>query len=689
MGEQKTVKLDIAVVGGGFAGVYCARRLGRTLGQELQIGLISDQNYMVFQPMLPEVAGSSVSPRHVVNPLRLLCKHTTILRGLVESIDWPNRSLVLDAGPFTGNLRITYSELVIALGAVVNLSRIPGMPEHAFLMQNVGDAMYLRSTILGRLEEANLEPRPDIKRRLTSFVVVGGGFSGVETAGHILDLFMAIRPYYPNLSSEDLSVHLIHGGDHLLPTLSRKLGGYSARKLEHLGLRIIFNQRVKSMTASRVYLENGKTIETNTVICTVGNAPHPLVLKLGQDCGLEMVKGRLLTEATGQVKGQTHLWAVGDCAAFPLVTGGLCPQTAQFAYRQGLLVGRNIKRRRTGQGLRAFSFKGLGELASIGHRHAVADICGFHFSGFIAWWLWRTIYLLKLPRLDRKLRVMLDWTLDLFFPRDLNHLSPRFTKPVKEVHLEGGDILFQQGDPAFSFYIVKSGAVELRDGDETLQHIAAGGYFGEQALLGDGTWHYDAQATEPTSLVSIPASIFRELVSGIGSLGTFFQKSATKYQSREIVEAIGRKVAPALSAQPVSRLMERKLYTLKPHMTLQEALQITRDHPRSSYPVVDEGNRLLGMVTREDFYEFLKREQTRPTTPISQIHFAQVPTVADDTPVVEVMKCFMRTGSNKVLVLDRNNRVEGIATVMDLMAATGDGKRTEPEAASELKQAHG
>jgi NADH dehydrogenase len=281
---------------------------------------------------------------------------------------------------------------------------------------------------------------------------------------------------------------------------------------------------------------------------------------------------------------------------------------------------------------------------------------------------------MKLPRFDRKLRVMLDWTLDLFFPRDLNHLSPRFTKTVKEIYLERGDVLFHQDEPAFSFYIVKSGELELRENGETLQRISTGGFFSEHALLGDGVWHYEARATQPTNLVSIPANIFRELVRGVGSLGTFFQKSATKYQSKEIVEAIGRKIAPQVASQPVSRVMERTLYTLRPDMTIREAMQITREHPRSSYPVVENGNKLLGTVTREEFYEFIKREQTAPTTRLSEMHYATVPTVRDGSSVQDVMQCFIRTGWNKVLVVDQNNRLEGIATVMDLMAADGGGQ---------------
>jgi len=665
----------VAVLGGGFAGVYCAKALSEALKRQrdFKVGLISKENYMVFQPMLPEVASASISPRHVVNPLRLLCRRACMYQGIVESVNWPERSLLLNAGPFSGNVQIEYSHLVLGLGAVTDLRHVPGMPEHAFLMKNVGDAMYLRTTVIGRIEEANLETRREIRERLLTFVVVGGGYSGVETAGHLLDLFSTIHAYYPGLAQADLKVWLIHGGDHLLPTLNRRLGEYSARKLRDRGLNLVLNQRVKSVTANRVYLKNGMEIETNTVISTVGNAPHPLVTSLCEANGLATVKGRILASDTGQVKGQTHLWAVGDCAAFPDSNGVFSPETAQFGMRQGILAGKNIARFTRGERLRRFKFKGYGEMASIGHHVAVAEILGVKFSGFFAWWLWRTIYLAKLPRLDRKVRVVLDWTLDLFFPRDLNHLSPRHSNPVKEIYLETGDILFQQGEPAFSFYVVKSGVVELRENGESVQEIRSGGYFGQRALLGDGIWHYGARASEPAHLVSIPARIFHQLVQGIGSLGQFFQKSATKYQSRELTEAVGRKIPREVVSQPVSRLMEQRLFTLAPEMTTKEAMQVARRHPRSSYPVVDGERHLLGMLTREDLYEFIKRRDTTPQTPIKEIMLAAAPTVSQATSVGEVMKCFLRNGLNKALVVDREEHLEGIVTVMDLVAAGADG----------------
>src|SRR5215475_11617427 len=199
MNEQECIKLDVAILGGGFAGVYCAKALSEALKgkPDFRVGLISQENYMVFQPMLAEVAGSSISPRHVVNPLRLLCRRASVYQGVVESVNWPQHKLLLNAGPFSGNVRIAYEHLMLARGEVTDWHRVPCMPEHAFIMMNVGAAMFLRTTIIGRIEEANLETRREIRERLLTFVVVGGGYSGVETAGNLLDLFSAIHPYYP------------------------------------------------------------------------------------------------------------------------------------------------------------------------------------------------------------------------------------------------------------------------------------------------------------------------------------------------------------------------------------------------------------------------------------------------------------------------------------------------------------
>ncbi len=671
MATASNLDFDVVVLGGGFAGVYCAQSLERALGRRTGVrrALIAEENHMVFQPMLAEVAGGSLSAHHVVNPLRLLCRRTEILKGTVEAIDWPGRSLRLFAGPEVGFVTVRFQQLVVALGAIIDLSRIPGMPEHAFLMRNVGDAMLLRSTVVSRLEEASLEADPDVRRRLLTFVVVGGGYSGVETAGQILDLVRDAAVLYPEIDVGDIHVVLVHSGESLLPTLVPRLSEYCARILRKRGLDLRLNRRVQSVTATQVQLGDC-TIAASTVVSTVGNAPHPLVLDLIKRNSLADARGRIVVDAHLRVPGQPQLWAAGDCAAVPFVHGGFCPQTAQFAYRQGRLLGRNLAAGLKGGATRAFQFRGLGELATIGHHAAVANILGLNFSGRFAWFLWRSIYLVKLPRLDRKVRVMLDWTLDLFFPRDLTLLSPRYSQVLKEIHLETGDVLFNAGEPAFSLYVVRSGAIELSDEQGVVSQHSRGDYFGERALLTDKKWLFTARAVAPTQLVSIPAAVFKQLVGGGGSLGRLFERSAHRYQSREVLDAIVQRLPADVLEQPVSAHMQTELVALRPDQSVASAIPVVREHPHSSYPLVDAAGHFAGMLRREDFHDFLRRSPQAGEAPLADIGPSTVPTVSPETGMREVVERLVRSGANKLIVVNDEDVVLGILTVMDLAAAT-------------------
>lgn len=537
---------DVVIAGGGFAGVQCAQELEKHLRPRAarRVALISDQNFLVFQPMLAEVAGSAISPRHVVNPLRRICRRTTVLRASISSIDLAQRRLAVSASDVNGRTTIAYEHLVLALGSVVDLSRVPGMPEHAYLMKNVGDALQLRAGIIDRFEEANLETDPDSQRRRMTFVIVGGGYSGVETAGQILDLGKEMIECYSRIPSEFLRVVLIHSGATLLPEINEALGKYCEENLRSRGVELILNARMTAMTAHKVTLNNGQTIESNTVVSTVGNAPHPLLTHVCHEAGIECVKGRILTDSTLRVPGQERLWAAGDCAAVPMPAQGdrekaqahpsqpdskhatpspfaqrpHCPATAQFAVRQGKLLARNLAAvLGSGDRLREFRFTGLGELATIGHHAAVAEIFGMRFQGFFAWWLWRTVYLMKLPGLERKLRVMMDWTLDLFFPRDIALFRPEPTNLLQEIHLEKDDIVFNAHEPARSLYVVKSGKIELLDeSGAVLRTLTAGEHLGKQTILGKHQWAFTAMALEPTTLVAVSAEVF-EAVAGAGA----------------------------------------------------------------------------------------------------------------------------------------------------------------------------
>ncbi len=534
------------ILGGGFAGVYCARQLARELGRESakDVGLIADQNIMVFQPMLAEVAGAELSPLDVVSPLREFCRHTNVLCGKVTHIDLAARRVTLDGGHFTENVEIEFEHLVITLGSVIDLSHVPGMPEHAFIMKGVGDALNLRAAVIRRLEQANISDDAEIKTRLLAFTVVGGGYSGVETAGQLLDLIQDVQPLYKNLAGISAKVRLIHNGPFLLAEIGENLGRYAERKLRERGLEIILNARVTAITASKVNLEDGRSFESHTVVSTIGNAPHPLLLKFCAENKIEMVKGRIATEPTMRVKGQEHIWAAGDCAAVPMDGQPSCPPTAQFALRQGNQLAANLASALKGKPLKPFYFKNLGQLAAIGHHTAVAEVMGFRFSGFFAWWFWRSVYLWKLPRLQRKIQVVVNWTLALFFRRDVSLIATRPSEVLPEMHLEKGDYLYHAGEPAFSFYIVKSGGIELWDGERLVKTVRQGGHFGEWALLHGQHWLFTARAVEPTTLVTVDKKVFQALAGTSSDIGNLLNESAKQYAPENFGKPPQRETAP-------------------------------------------------------------------------------------------------------------------------------------------------
>lgn len=692
------LQFEVVIAGGGFAGVYCAQGIARALGPEARnrVAIIADENYMVFQPMLAEVVGSSISPRHVVNPIRRICPGVTVLRGGIAAIDLENRSLSLDAGHFTGNVSVGFGHLVLALGGIVDLSRVPGMPEHAYLMKTVGDAQELRGVIIDRIEEANLQTDDAIIRRLLTFVIVGGGYSGVETAGQILDLIEGIKPLYPRIARPDYRVVLVHSGAHLLPEISESLGRFCEENIRARGVEVILNSRVVSMTASKATLGDGRVLATHTVVSTVGNAPHPLLLDLAKKHNLENEKGRLLTEPTMRVKGQSRLWAAGDCAAVPMADTGrkkndarsgtadapkaaaspfeqkrFCPPTAQFAYRQGLLLGKNIAADLRGGTPKPFTFTGLGELAAIGHHTAVADIFGWQFSGFFAWFLWRGIYLAKLPGLERKLRVMIDWTLDLFFPRDITLLRARPSEVTQEVHLETGDTVFHSGEPALSFYIVKKGRIDLLDANGVVKTLAPGEHFGERALLSDKIWRFNAVAAEPSTLVALDGKVFAAISRASSSIQHFFEHSANQYLTRQQVQSLVDSIPPAVRALRVEDVMSKTPVTLRADQTLAAALGIVAEHPYNSFPLLDPAGKTLGVISQNQIYDAIKNGEPAATGTLEKIAPLTLPTLLPQTPVSEALERFLRSGKHKLLVLDEAGKLCGILTPVDLLARRG------------------
>src|SRR5437660_4364198 len=417
--KRRRRKKRIVILGGGFGGVYAAIHLEKLLARQsaVEISLVSRDNFFLFTPMLHEIAASDLEITNIVNPLRKLLRKVEVLVGEVNEIDLPNKRVLLSRGYRNHSQEIEYDHLVIALGSITNFYDIPGLADLAVPMKSLRDAIQLRAQILRHLEEANFECNPAERQSLLTFVVAGGGFAGVETVAALNDFVRDALPFYPNLSEGMLRVVLVHSGPVILPELGERLGRYSEKVLEKRGVEIRLNTRVKSMTENKVFLAYTPPIPCSTLVCTAGTVPNPLISPL--PCAKE--RGRITVNQFLQVSDWPDVWAVGDCAFVPDIKnpGKSHPPTAQHAIREGKVVAQNIAAALLGRPAKPFSFKTIGLLASIGRRTGVARIFGYNFSGFLAWWIWRTIYLSKLPGLDKKVRVAFDWTLDLIFRKDV------------------------------------------------------------------------------------------------------------------------------------------------------------------------------------------------------------------------------------------------------------------------------
>ena len=335
----------------------------------------------------------------------------------MNEIDLPNKRVLISRGYRNSSQQIDYDHLVIALGSITNFYNLTGLSELALAMKSLPDAIRLRARVLRHLEEANSESNSIDRQSLLTCLVAGGGFAGVETVAALNDFVREALPFYPNLCEEMLRVMLVHSGSVILPELGESLGRYTQKVLARRGVEVRLNTRVKSMTENRVFLIDGLQIPSRTLVWTAGTVPNPLTLSL--PCPTE--QGRIRVNEFLRVPDWPDVWAVGDCAFVPDIRnpGKSHPPTAQHAIREGKIVAQNITAALLGRPLKSFSFKTIGLLASIGRRIGVARIFGFNFSGFFAWWMWRTVYLSKLPGLDKKIRVAFDWTLDLLFPKDV------------------------------------------------------------------------------------------------------------------------------------------------------------------------------------------------------------------------------------------------------------------------------
>ena len=441
-------KKRVVILGGGFGGTSAAQRLEQLFPRNpsLEITLVSQSNYLLFTPMLAEVASGAVEAQHISAPVRASCPHTRFRRAEVEAIDTESQAVWIRASMSMPTEALSYDHLVLALGSVPNYYGLPGLEEHSITMKTLEDAIGLRNRVIACLEHADVEPDEEERRRLLTFVVVGGGFAGTEIIAELCDLVHGALRYYPNIQASALRFVLINSGDRILPELSAELGDYALRKLQMRGVEFLLEARVAGANGDAVLLNDGRSVATRTLVWTAGNQPNPLLRTL--PCEHNRA-GAVLVESTLEVKGLTRVWAVGDCAQVPDPDNeeGFYPPTAQHALRDGKVVAGNIVASIREKPLRGFRFRTIGLLVGLGQRTAVAEIRGRRFAGLLAWAMWRSIYLSKLPGLEKKVRVALDWIIDLFFPRDIVLTSTPdilLSPQIKDVK---GEQNASQGDP--------------------------------------------------------------------------------------------------------------------------------------------------------------------------------------------------------------------------------------------------
>ena len=421
-------KKRILVLGGGFAGVDCTRKLESYFHSDydIEITLVSDDNFLLFTPMLPQIVAGTVAPRHIVMPLRALCKKARIYESVVRDIDPVQQHVTLEGTPEKIGVRIHYDYLVIALGSETNFFGLKNVEKYSFTMKTLADAISLRNRLIDMLEQAENEKNPKIKERLLTFVIVGGGFAGVETAGEINDFLHEAVSYYHNTKKEDIHVILVEAASTILQGFNKRLTEYAHNKLEKNGIKIVLENAVTSFDGKNVILnklskpsvgiDSKNIINSHTLVWTAGVTPVEII----QNSIFKIKKGKIIVNEFLEISNYPGVFAIGDCSQFDDEVNNKFPPTAQLAEAHAKLVAYNIKQTIENKEKKKFEYSWKGQSAIIGKHYGIAEVMGMKITGFWAWILWRNYYLTKMPNLEKRIRVWLDWNIDLFSRIDIS-----------------------------------------------------------------------------------------------------------------------------------------------------------------------------------------------------------------------------------------------------------------------------
>lgn len=520
----------VVCLGGGYVATYLAKALRRSIKKgRLRLTVVDRNNFHTFHGLVAEMLVGKLQPGQILSSARRLFLPGDFHNAEIESIDTERREVLtsrrLDGREYT----LKYDHLVVGFGSVDNLSRYPGIAEHAFTLKVFSDCVRVRNHIRNMLEMAELETDPEERKRLLTFVVAGGNYAGVEVATELAEFLPEMfKKVYPRIDPADVSINLIHSGEYLLPELHRqfpKLAAYGNRFIGKLGINILLNTRVSSATTTEVLLSDGTHLATRTLISCVGTAENPLLKFLPyQRDG----RGRLVTNEFVQVQGTDNVWAGGDCAAVPMRKGGTCPPLAIWAQTHGSKIGRNIVRQMAGKPLERYRFNGLGDAVSLGHRRAAGHLKGIQVTGLPAWLTWRMFCLMYLPTWERRVRALSDWLVWPFVGRDIVSLQGEESIDLGRELYEPGQLIVKEGDVGNTLFIIRSGTVEVSRGEgdqqEVLGSLSEGSHFGEVAVF-EGS-RRTATVTAKTRVTVL--AIRRDMAETLSEALSSFQQSVSR-----------------------------------------------------------------------------------------------------------------------------------------------------------------
>ncbi len=525
----------ILILGGGFAGIYTAKNLQKLHLVNYEIELISDNNYFIFQPLLPEVASGTIYSSDAVTPIRQMLKGIKYRNAEIENLDFTNKNVSILQGFKKSSHLISYDHLVIALGQVSNLDIVKGLKDHSFTMRSLEDAYDLRNHILGCLELADVTTNKELRKRLLNIVVIGGGFSGVETIGEIKEMIDRLIPYYTSINKEDLKFHIVEHAGQLLPDMDKNVGEYTLKKFLKQNINVHLNTLLEEVTQYQVFLNNKKKISTHTVISTIGST----VSKLIKDSNLELKYGKIITNSFLKVDNLDNVWSVGDAALIPNRDKknmlykqkkiAYAPPNAQFAVRQGKLLARNIKNNILGNKLSEFQYSSKGSLASLGSRDGVGKIYFITIKGFLAWLIWRAFYLSFLPSFATKIRVLSGWIVEFLVPRNAVMTRALKSDAVSYQNFKKGDMVFKEGMIADGFYIVNKGSFintfkKTSNGKEFTKTYKKNDHFGARVILSGDRRTGTIVALEDSRVIKINRDTFKLLTENFKPMENYFDK---------------------------------------------------------------------------------------------------------------------------------------------------------------------